>query len=160
MFQFFFRYPAAVFTRGHLVLLGSAPRYLLLLAIVASVGTLAFLVRLRMSAASPRLRGFRAWALWGMQSLFVTLLLLLLWQPAVRVAELNSEQNIIAVLVDDSRSMSTPDGAPGGVSREGAALAALNDTVLPGLRQRFQTRVYHLDGGLVRGLRLQIVVQL
>ena len=36
-------------------------------------------------------------------------LLLLLWQPAMIVGELSSQQNIIAVVVDDSRSMSIAD---------------------------------------------------
>jgi hypothetical protein len=39
----------------------------------------------------------------------VALLLLLLWEPAITVAELKSQQNIIAVLVDDSRSMAIAD---------------------------------------------------
>ena len=41
----------------------------------------------------------------------VSMLLLLLWEPAMTVAELKSQQNIIAVLVDDSRSMEIADAA-------------------------------------------------
>ena len=43
--------------------------------------------------------------IWGTQSALVALILLLLWQPAMMVSELSSQQNIIAVVVDDSRSM-------------------------------------------------------
>ena len=39
----------------------------------------------------------------------MALLLVLLWEPAITVAELKSQQNIIAVLVDDSRSMAIAD---------------------------------------------------
>jgi uncharacterized membrane protein len=66
----------------------------------------------------------------------------LLWQPAILVAELSSQQNIIAVVVDDSRSMSIADSE--GKTREAAAVAALEGGVLAGLRQRFQTRLYRL----------------
>jgi uncharacterized membrane protein len=68
--------------------------------------------------------------------------LFLLWQPAILVAELSSQQNIIAVVVDDSRSMSIADSQ--GKTREAAAVAALEGGVLAGLRQRFQTRLYRL----------------
>ena len=58
-----------------------------------------------------------------MQSALVALILFLLWQPALMVAELNSQQNIIAVVVDDSRSMSIAD--TNGGTREAAAIVAL-----------------------------------
>ena len=81
----------------------------------------------------------------------VVLLLLLLWEPAITVAELKSQQNIIAVLVDDSRSMAIADaGADGKTAREAAAVKTLEDGVLTGLGKKFQTRVYRLDAGLTR----------
>ena len=81
----------------------------------------------------------------------VALLLLLLWEPAITVAELKSQQNIIAVLVDDSRSMAIADaGADGKTMREAAAVKALEGGMLDGLKKKFQVRVYRLDGGLGR----------
>ena len=47
---------------------------------------------------------------------------MLLWQPAILVAELRPQQNIIAVLVDDSRSMAIADD---GATREAQAVKAL-----------------------------------
>src|SRR5207249_11219818 len=64
------------------------------------------------------------------------------------VAELSSQQNIIAVVVDDSRSMSIADSE--GKTREAAAVEALEGGVLAGLRQRFQTRLYRLGRELDR----------
>jgi uncharacterized membrane protein len=148
MFQFFFRYPAPVFTKGQFVLLGSAPRWLLVLLVVGVAGGLAAAVQWRLREAAPKLQGCRAWALWGMQAAFVSLLLLLLWQPAVRVSELSSQQNIIAVVMDDSRSMGIADSD--GKTREAAALAALQGGLLSGLDKRFQTRLYRMDGGMNR----------
>ena len=58
-------------------------------------------------------RSWRAWVIWGLQSTLAALVLILLWQPAITVAELKPQQNIIAVLVDDSRSMGIADnGTP------------------------------------------------
>ncbi len=148
MFQFLFKYPSPVFTKGRFVLLSAWPAWLLPVLIIAAAGGLALLVRWRMRDASPTLRNWRAWAVWGTQSTFVALVLLLLWQPAMTVAALSSQQNIIAVVVDDSRSMAIADN--GGKTREAAALAALEDGVLSGLQKRFQTRIYRLGGGIKR----------
>ena len=44
MFEFFFKYPITVFTKGRLVLLGAWPGWVLLLLIVASVAGLGWLM--------------------------------------------------------------------------------------------------------------------
>src|ERR1022692_768101 len=109
MFQFLFKYPSPVFTKGRFVLLGTWPAWLLLVLIVAAACGLALLIRWKLREATPKLKSWRAWAIWGTQSAQVALILLLLWQPAMVVSELSSQQNIIAVVVDDSRSMSIAD---------------------------------------------------
>ncbi len=109
MFEFFFKYPWPVFTKGKLVLLGSWPVWVLVLLIVASVAGLGWLIRRSLPEAAPKMQTWRAGVVWALQSLLVTLVLVLLWQPAITVAELKSQQNMIAVLVDDSRSMAIAD---------------------------------------------------
>jgi uncharacterized membrane protein len=146
MFQLLFKYPSLVFTKGRFLLLGTGPAWLLPVLIVAAAGWLALLIRWKQRTATVELRTWRAWAIWGMQSVMVALVLLLLWQPAMIVSELNSQQNVIAVVVDDSRSMSIADS--GGKTREAAAIAALNNGVLAGLQKRFQTRIYRLGSKL------------
>src|ERR1700722_2327919 len=155
MFEFFFKYPMTVFTKGRLVLLGAWPGWLLGALIVAAVAGLGWLIWWRLGKlepvkdVTPEMQRRRAFTIWAMQSAVVVLLLLLLWQPAVVVAELKSQQNIIAVLVDDSRSMAIADsGTDAKATREASALAALNGGVLAGLQKRFQTRVYRLGGSL------------
>ena len=72
----------------------------------------------RLPEAAPRVRNWRAWLIWGLEAAMVALLLALLWEPAITVAELKSQQNIIAVLVDDSLSMEIADaGADGKTTR-------------------------------------------
>jgi uncharacterized membrane protein len=148
MFQFFFKYPLPVFTRGRFVLLSAWPAWLLPVLIAIASGVLALLIRWRSRDAAPALRGWRTWVVWCLQSGLLALFLLLLWQPAVTIGELSSQQNIIAVVVDDSRSMAVADS--GGSTRAGAATAALDGGVLAGLEKRFQTRLYRLDRDLRR----------
>lgn len=146
MFQFLFKYPSPVFIRGHFAFLGSWPAWLLPLAMVLASGGLAVLVVRNLRNAAPNLRTWRAWAIWGTQSALIALVLFLLWQPAIVVGELSSQQNIVAVVVDNSRSMAIADAH--GKTREAAALAALHGGLLAGLNKRFQTRLYTLGGSL------------
>ena len=148
MFQFLFKYPIPVFTKGRFVLLGAWPAWLLPVLILASAGGLAALLRWRMRNSEAKLQAGRAGAVWSMQSALVALLLLLLWQPAMIVGELSSRQNIIAVVVDGSRSMSIADG--NGKTRETAAIAALNGGVLAALKDRFHILIYRLGSGLAQ----------
>lgn len=148
MFQFLFKYPGPVFSKGRFVLLSAWPAWLLPVLIFVAVSSLAVVIRWRLAEAAPGLRNWRALVVWAMQSGLVALILLLLWQPAMSVSELNSRQNIIAVVVDDSRSMGLADSNDR--TREAAAIAALQGSVLSGLQQRFQTRVYKLGAGIKR----------
>lgn len=151
MFEFFFKYPIPAFTKGKFILLGAWPGWVLALLILVCVGGLAWLIWRRFAEAAPRVRNWRAWMVWGLEAATVALLLLLLWEPAITVAELKSQQNIVAVLVDDSRSMAIADaGSDSKTTREAAAVKTLEDGVLAGLEKKFQTRVYRLDGELTR----------
>jgi len=115
---------------------------MLILLILAAGAGLFWLIRSRLSQAAPIMHGWRVWIIWGLQTLLAALLLVLLWQPAITIAELKPQQNIIAVLVDDSRSMAiTEDGA----TREAQAVKALENGVLANLNREFQTRLYRVD---------------
>jgi len=148
MFQFLFKYPSPVFTKGRFVLLSAWPAWLLLVLIAVAAGGIALLILWRLRKDAPKLRSWQVVLIWATQSALVALVLLLLWQPAMLVSELSSQQNIIAVVVDGSRSMSIADSD--GKTRESAALAALQGGVLAGLKKRFQTRIYRLGGELTR----------
>ncbi|RZU40015.1 glutamine amidotransferase [Edaphobacter modestus] len=142
MFEFLFKYPGSVFTKGRLVFLSALPVWLLPVLIVCVCVSLALLTYRRIPHVVPKLRNWRVWSLAAMQSAFLALILLLLWQPAMTVAALSSHQNIIAVVLDNSRSMAISD--EDGRTREAAALDVLEKNLLPGLQNRFQIRLYHL----------------
>ena len=147
MFEFLFKYPRSAYSRGQIALLGAWPRWLLVLAILAAAAGLAWLIRRRLAEAAPVMRSWRAGIIWGLETLLAAVLLLLLWQPALTVAELKPQQNIIAVLVDDSRSMAIADG---GASREAQAIQALDSGPLDALRRSFQVRLYRVDDAPAR----------
>ena len=148
MFEYLFKYPSPVFTRGRLVLLSAWPGWMLAAIIALFTVALALLTYRKISTAAPKLRTWRVWVLWAMQSSFLALVLLLLWQPAMMVAALTSQQNIIAVVVDSSRSMAIPDS--NGKTRESAALNILESGLISQIQKRFQVRLYRLGTGITQ----------
>jgi uncharacterized membrane protein len=151
MFELLFKYPRAVFSKGDLVLLGAWPWWVLVLFVAAAGVGLAWLIRAKLPQAASTVKNWRAWVIWLLQFALAAVILVLLWQPAILVAELRPQQNIIAVLVDDSRSMSI---AEGGATREAQAVKALENGVLEQLQKKFQVRVYRLDRQISRVAKL------
>src|SRR6202521_2187016 len=147
MFEFLFKYPRAVFSKGTLVLLGAWPWWVFVLLVLAAGAGLAWLIRSKLPEASKHLKNWRAGVLWLLQFALAALVLLLLWQAALRVARPRAQKNIIAVLVDDSRSMSIADT---GTTRETQAIKALEGGVLDQLQKKFQIRIYRLDRQISR----------
>jgi len=137
MFELLFKYPGAVFEKGQFVLLSTWPLWLLAIAVLAAGAALAWHVR----RSRGVLGGWRPAAVWALETAMVALLLALLWRPAVSVATLRPQQNVVAVLVDDSRSMAA----------ETANVKRVLSGSLPAeLRKKFQVRMYRFGGGLER----------
>jgi putative glutamine amidotransferase len=147
MFQFLFKYPSEVFSKGSFVLLGSWPKWVLFTGIIAAAGAFAWVLWHKRTRLALSLRGARSIVLWSLQSTLVALLLLLLWEPAISVTALRPQQNIVAVIVDDSESMSVKDT---GESREQEAIKLLNSGLIEKLQSRFQVRLYRLGPGIER----------
>jgi len=147
MFEFLFKYPASVFSRGTFVLMGSWPRWMLAAGIVAAAVLLGVLIWRKRTRLAPSLHGIRLLVLWLLQSALLALLLLLLWEPAISIEALKPQQNIVAVVVDDSRSMALSES---GESRERQAVRLLDSGLLKNLQSRFQVRLYRLDAGVDR----------
>ncbi len=148
MFEWLFKYPRVVFTQGSVVLLGAWPRWALILAILVAASALAAVTFAKRKTLRMSFRGWRGAVIWSLQSALVALLLLLLWQPAISVTSLRPQENVVAVLVDDSRSMGLRDS--GAETRGQQARRILEDGVLQRLRDRFQVHLYRLGSGLQR----------
>jgi len=147
MFELLFRYPASSFAKGQFVLLSGWPVWLLFLAMAVAAGALGWFWWKRQADTLESIRGWRSAVLWGLQAATVAVLLLLLWQPALTLSTLKPQQNIVAVVVDDSKSMAAvEDGKP----RIEVAKKALDSGALAALKAKFQTRVYRMSETLER----------
>src|SRR5690242_4912432 len=144
MFQFLFKYPLSVFTKGNFVLLASWPRWALFLGIATAAAVLGYFLLARRKQLRASFAGWRAVVLWALQSALIAVLLIMLWQPAVSVAALREQQNIVAVVVDSSRSMALRDA---GDAREEVARRLLDVGFWKNLRRRCQVRVGVLGVG-------------
>jgi uncharacterized membrane protein len=151
MFELLFKYPSQVFSRGTFVLLGGWPVWTLILAIAAAAVVFGWLLLRR--SDSSRVKGVKSVAVWLLQTALASLLLLMLWHPALSVATLRPQQNIVAVVVDDSSSMGVDDSGNG--SRRGSALNVLNSGLLENLQKRFQVRLYKFSDQLDRIPKLE-----
>ena len=101
MFEFLFNYPQTVFRKGEFVFASGWPGWLLVLVILAVGGGLAW----HLGKNPGRLAGRPLQAVGVLQFLTAALVLLMLWQPAISIQSLRSQQNVVSVLVDTSRSM-------------------------------------------------------
>ena len=152
MFEFLFKYPATVFSKGTLVLLSAWPVWILPALIAVAAVLLAIAVWRRPAGERSPIRGSRKAAIWGLQTALAALVFLLLWQPAISIATLKPQQNVIAVVVDDSQSMAIPEE---GGTRLSIAQSALGSGILEKLGERFQVRLYRLGSRLERIDKLQ-----
>jgi uncharacterized membrane protein len=144
MFEFFFKYPPAIFSKGKLALLSPWPLWLLLVLLIAAGAGLYWNMQQRQVALSR----VRSTVIWLLQTALIAVVLLMLWHPAISVARLRPQQNVVAVLVDHSRSMGIADD---GKPRLKAAEDLLNGELLPELSKKFQVRLYEFgrDAGRV-----------
>lgn len=145
MFEALFHYPAQVFAKGEFVFLAPAPVWMLGVAILLAAAGLGLLILRRRSAVAVSKP--RKWIVWALQSALAALLLTMLWQPALRVSALRQNQNVVAVIVDDSKSMAV---AESGGTRSALAKSTLDGGFLESLRKKYQVRLYRTGSGLTR----------
>lgn len=152
MFEVLFKYPWTVFAKGKLVFLAAAPLWVLGVLLAAAGGALGWQIRRRLRARRTAVGGLRLALIWLLQTALVALVLVLLWHPAVSIATLKPQQNIVTVLVDDSRSMAIREG---GATRLEQATAMLERGLLSRLEERFQVRLHGFGKDLRRIEKLE-----
>ncbi|HTT05488.1 MAG TPA: hypothetical protein VMF64_09375 [Steroidobacteraceae bacterium] len=147
MLDWLLKYPGTDFARGKLAFLGVWPALgrngtLLLGGAVLLAGVALIIVTAtRQRALPPGRRGLVA----TLQALMLALVLLVLAQPALRVSTLAPGQNTIAVLLDDSASMTLRDGRD---TRLAQARALLDSPALADLGRRYRVRDFVFAGSV------------
>ena len=143
MFEFLFKYPLSVYRKGEFLFASGLPVWLLPIAAAAAAGAIWWYLQ----RSRARLSQGKQWTLLGLQAAMAALALFMVWQPGLAVRSLKSEQNVVSVLLDLSRSMALAEGDQ---SRLQQAVAALDNGVLDGLRERFSVRFYGFSGDVSR----------
>jgi len=137
MFEFLFKYSPTVFRKGEFVFLTGWPLWLLVALVVAAATGLAW--HLARSPKSSHVALARRVLVSVCQTILLALLLTLLWHPAMRVATLRPQQNVVAILVDTSRSMALKESPD---TRLDKVQASLSSGLLQKIQDRFQVRLY------------------
>jgi uncharacterized membrane protein len=139
VFTFFFKYRPLLFAEGDVALATPAPVPLLvaLVVIVLAAGVWTYVRR------GGRARVVDRIALGALRAGVVALVFVCLLRPVLIVSSVVPQQNWLAVLIDDSRSMRIADGD--GAARDAQVRATFGDAssgVLRELGARFQLRFY------------------
>ena len=146
VFTFFFKYEPFYFRRGDFTFqwsLDAWPTVLILLALAAFL----FLVYRRTFLYS---QGPTGWTLLGLRAGFFLLLFLLAMRPSLVLSRLVPKENLLAVLVDNSRSMGIPTEAqqPRGLPIQ--KLVEEESDFLQALDERFYLRLFRFDSSATR----------
>ncbi len=133
----FFKYPARVWEQGELTLAPVIPGVLLVLLAAAGTGGIFYAYR-RVTSVPPRTRRMLA----AVRVATLLLVLATLLRPQLIVSSAVPQRNVLAVLLDDSRSMRLTDA--GGESRLAAVQQTFGDSaeITRALSEQFVLRFF------------------
>ncbi len=143
MWDFLFKYPAEMFSRGEITLSGSMWLYLALVLIAA----LAMPTLLYYGRATRTLRTVDRTMLALIRTAAIAVLLLALFQPVLTVSNVISSRNSVAILLDDSVSMRIADH--GDATRAEFLQSAFHPEtgeITTALSQRFEPQFFKFAG--------------
>jgi uncharacterized membrane protein len=143
-----FKFPPRAFARGELV---TAPVFPVVALLLAGVVLLALVVmsHARLRTLPPRDRA----VLGALRTVAIVLVLACLFRPGLVIAAAVPQRNVLAVLVDDSRSMRIRDVPPADGARDSSRLAAVQQMfadsadVMRALNERFAVRRFRFGAG-------------
>ena len=150
LFELLFKYKWFLFEKGKIFLESRFSPWLIPLLAIGLAAAVYWFSAARKGAAlevveptAPVPRRMSVWLLVGLRALVLGSLLFMLMRPTLVVSSLLPRENIVAVLVDDSKSMTLRDVS--GETRLDAVkrlLAPARQGFLHDLEQRFQTRLF------------------
>lgn len=163
LFRFLFEYRPVVFQQGEFRFAPTSGSYLAL-ACAAAAAVLVVVSYRRAMRGQPPGRDTRSRAapaiLLGLRLSLITLLVLCLFRPVLVVKAAVAQQNFLAVLIDDSRSMQITDAeAPAGAAADGPLsrgdvarrqFADPDSALLRSLADRFVVRTFRFSSAAAR----------
>ena len=151
VFEFLFKYPPLVFDEGRISFLTPWP----VGAVALAAAALALPAVLSYAMARGRSRRLDRWVLGAFRAALLLVLLLIVMQPALVLTTVVPQRNFVAVLVDDSRSMTIADGDGSSRADKAARLLDAEGELLAELNERFTLRHFAFSGsaGRVGGVR-------
>lgn len=134
MFELLFTHPLWAYRTGAFAFASAWPRWILIVAIVAGVLGVALTLQRRRELGAPRLL-----ALGALQSMFVALLVSLLWRPVLNVERVRDRENVLAIALDASASMAHAGAER---ARIDEATSALRAGALASMENVFDVRLF------------------
>lgn len=131
MFEFLFNFSREVLDKGELILASDWPRW----ALVASFLILGLAMTGVLAQQRRRLKFGQLAVIWLLQLSMLGLVTLLVWQPALRTEQLRAGENVVALMLDTSRSMAYGEE---NLSRIQHAGSRLTSELLPRLRNEYK----------------------
>lgn len=147
VFTFLFKYRPLLFEQGTLVAQPPVPVLVLGVLLAGAVALIAWTYRRPLAKARPADRA----ALLGLRVLAAAVLFVCLLRPTLVLSSVVPQQNYLAVVVDDSRSMRIADD---GVRTRAEVVAAMlggpDAALVRALEERFQVRYFSFSSELER----------
>jgi uncharacterized membrane protein len=144
--ELLFKYRPLVWEKGRLAL-GASRMELVAVAVLALIGAAALVTSVRATLRAGRAPGL---VLLTARVLALALLLAILLRPQLVVSTSVTQQNVVGVLVDDSRSMQIPDVAAQPRGEQVRTMLAGGGGLLARLAEQYQVRVFRFSGGAGR----------
>src|SRR5436190_18105115 len=145
VFQFLFKYRPVVFQQGDFAVSVSRPMLVAILAVVAAAAYAIF-TYLRV----PKARGRDRVALAVLRIAIVALIVFCLFRPTLILKAAVPQQNFLAVVIDDSRSMQIADRQNEPRSEFVRRSLGPDGPLLKALSQRFVLREFRFSGSTDR----------
>ena len=146
VFAFLFKYRPEVFEKGDLVF-GAPSSVIFLLGLAVVIGGPAVMTYAGVRGKSTRRD---RWILSGLRVASLVVLVLCLFRPMLLLSDAIPQRNFVAVVLDDSKSMTIADrGGKPRAAFEVAAFAA-ESTLITELRKKFQVRLFRMNASAER----------
>lgn len=142
IFPFLFKYPIRLYERGELTFAPVAPPMVLVAVGTAAIAVVAF-AYFRVQSPLQRDRIVPA----TLRSLAIAVVILCLFRPGLVVASAVPQRNVLAVVIDDSRSMRISDGSSKESRLEEVQRVFGDSTdLMKSLSDKFALRIFRFSG--------------